>query len=489
MIKKLFLMVIISMFFSISVEAIDSTSGIKPFEPTLTLSDCYRKDDEATFHISYKNAISFGSPTYTPIYVWISTGSLENSQVDISSTNHEKGRRIFEKCSDEGWWKINDACLAYNSRAGHEATFTVKNIPKDKVLKIKMYYEVSDGAALSEKSNIVEKELNPELFVYCNPISVKLGEKIDYKKIISKIEYKGEIVNIDDCSMVSFSEPQRSVYDTVDGYTFRINYHGVTKIVTAPIKINWGKCISLWNSSNQSIGAFTLVNHSIIGVIGKDKSGEKIDKWHELPHYYSVDIFSAKNWTSDSKVMSDSSCGDYHLEAKGSQNKLGPVYFGWKDVFVNEGDVVKVYHTFPTQNNFFDGSEKKQNSTNGKNNVYYQIKNDNYEPMHFNQLKVIDKLRIPVGASTEYLDMHIKDFIDNSQFPNVKILKFIAYPNTSEMGIKKGVIRVVEKTVTGKNVFYDYDVSFDVSSFLKQSTSIDKKEVIEGEEVSLKIDY
>lgn len=299
-----------------------------------------------------------------------------------------------------------------------------------------------------------------------NSFTGKLGTSttnINTEGIIKSATFKGVPIDIKQCKL---SFPENQILDVIQGGSVKakVMYGDYSNEVIVPYTATWGNTLALQGLGiTRTIAAYPIVNGTIFSVAGSSYDNDPIHSRWSGYDYCSLDFYSFEHTTA--RLLSPTDTGEKHVNGRGEDLKTDFIK-RWKPVKVNTGDVIKVHHEEPEKNSYYDGNEVAKNETNGYKDMYYCIENDKYRPLHFNQLKTI-KIKVPIGVSKEYFDQHINEFIDNSKYPEVKINKFIIYPNANVVGEQHGQIQVSETSGANKTVLYNYDIVADVQGALR----------------------
>ncbi|HGV8438598.1 hypothetical protein AAK913_13540 [Enterococcus faecium] len=136
---------------------------------------------------------------------------------------------------------------------------------------------------------------------------------------------------------------------------------------------------------------------------------------------------------------------------------------------LNYGNIISfTVNKYTSSNTNFNGSntwvsrnEELTKETEGFPIAYYELTKNGLSLLHINQLRT-KEINIPIYTSKEYLDNHINDFIDDSQFETVQIKGFSQYPDTTSSGEKGAKIKVSEELISGKEVEYEYKINLTI---------------------------
>lgn len=230
-----------------------------------------------------------------------------------------------------------------------------------------------------------------------------------------------------------------------------------TTEVDVPVQILWENSIAYGGLGNaRTTAVFSLHQGSKPKITisqGQDNDNKEIHSYFPGEKYYSFDWFNLKSAT-DIHMTSDKK-GDQSIEAEGQEKKQDALK-KWQTQEVSHGDVVRSWvtehknHLYINENREFNGNE-----------AYYEITKNGYQLLNFNKLK-ITKQSVIHQATKEEMDKAVQSYIDTSGHQNIKVVKFIKYPDTSSLKDTEGIIRIAETLASGKTVIYDYTVPFSV---------------------------
>lgn len=233
-----------------------------------------------------------------------------------------------------------------------------------------------------------------------------------------------------------------------------------TTEVDVPVQILWGNSIAYgglgYVGGDRTTAVFSLHQGSKPKITisqGQSNDNYEIHSYFPGEKYYSFDWFNLKSAT-DIHMTSDKK-GDQSIEAEGQEKKQDALK-KWQTQEVSHGDVVRSWvtehknHLYVNENREFNGNE-----------AYYEITKNGYQLLNFNKLK-ITKQSVIHQATKEEMDKAVQSYIDTSGHQNIKVVKFMKYPDTSSLKDTEGIIRIAETLASGKTVTYDYTVPFSV---------------------------
>lgn len=450
----------------IPVHPVYASSSNGAFSPTISIQQ-FERSEEGNIQVKIKcqqTSSTPASPTYTMLYVKMSEGSLNGCTAKIVDENGTVHNSVFQQTS-ENLWRLDNVATCYRYNRPLYVSFTFNCL---KSIHFEAYYSISDGAAITENSDTVSKDIvNPVLSAQSIPQNLTLGERLDPSACVTNIEYGGESIDINRCAIFFKENPEKDLIDNValKSRTVVVEFGGLQTDVNVPLNISFGNSLVLYGyngDGEKTIGAYPLLNSKVTAFSGNHELSDlPVNPSYGNKLYCSIDVYPF----SKSAVVSDKS--QYHLEVKGTDNQKNCIT-SWRWRKVTSGDVVKVYHSNPDFNNYYC-ENKKLNATDGKQEVYYRIEGNSYIPMDINKIK-LRSITVPFNASKEYLDHHGSDLIDNPQHLNIVFSKFISYPDTTSSGEKPCTIEVKEATAAGKYALFRYNVNVNVKEGLSLET-------------------
>ena len=252
-----------------------------------------------------------------------------------------------------------------------------------------------------------------------------------------------------------------------------------SEIIRFYVLVVWGDSIAFGGVQNviaSTVAAFTLHHRGtrpsitasrgrtssvINGVIHPSYSGQDYYNfsWYDLSQKNSADL------TNDS--------ADQAVTAKGEELR-DTALSRWRTQTVNYGDVVRTWVAEPEKNVVTSSMTANPLFFYYGNEVYYEITTNGYRRLDINTLTPTEQ-SIERGASQASLDSQVSRFLDTSGKENLRVVRFVDYPDTSNVGTTSGTIRVEETLSTGKIVSYDYTVPFVVTLKLEVTAKPDNK--------------
>lgn len=250
------------------------------------------------------------------------------------------------------------------------------------------------------------------------------------------------------------------------------------------IPVVWGDSIVFGGSEpvySKTVAAFTLHHRGtrplITAATGRNNSvltNFVINENYLDQNYYNFSWYnlSQKNildLTNDSADRAVSARGE-----DGNQDILNRWNAQNNYVNYDYGDVVRTWVADPEKNAVTRAMVENATFVFNGGEVYYEITTNGYRKLDINTLTPTEQ-SIERGASQASLDSQISRFLDASGKENLRVVRFVDYPDTSTLGEKTGTIQVEETLSTGKTVTYDYTVPFVVTPKLEVTAKPDSK--------------
>ncbi len=238
--------------------------------------------------------------------------------------------------------------------------------------------------------------------------------------------------------------------------------------IRLPLRVEWGDSVVFGGSrplSESTVAAFTLHHGTRPRITLAYGHGAEADNnflpIHEgyfgLP-YFRMNRFDMSN--INNLHLSSNTTGNNNITATGDSTRSGiQASNNWRDVLVNYGDVVRSWVAEPDKNVLRERGRDQFINHGGE--VYYEVTPSGYRLLNINRV-VVREQQIEVAHTETDLQNRIAEFIDVSNFPNMRAVEFIHWPDTLRPGRTEGVIRVEETLESGKTIQYDYTVPFNV---------------------------
>ena len=244
----------------------------------------------------------------------------------------------------------------------------------------------------------------------------------------------------------------------------------------------WGDSIVFGGSdpiAMRTVAAFTLHHRGtspvITAVTGRNNSGLTnfvINENYLGQNYYN---FSWYNLSQKNILDLTNDSADRAVSARGNARNQD-ILNSWNTQinYVNYGDVVRSWVADPEKNAVTNSMTIDAPFVFNGGEVYYEITTNGYRKLDINTLTPTEQ-SIERGASQASLDSQVSRFLDTSGKENLRVVRFLDYPDTSTLGEKTGTIQVEETLSTGKTVTYDYTVPFVVTPKFEVTAKPDSK--------------
>ncbi|EHQ9041242.1 bacterial Ig-like domain-containing protein, partial [Enterococcus faecalis] len=324
-------------------------------------------------------------------------------------------------------------------------------------------------------SNIVKVTVKegPTAEVIPFKTNLNLGtNRYSAKKFVKNVKLDGKLISEREYT-VSFVE--HNLAKKVGKFNFKvkvtINATNAEAILEIPMEVLFGNTLVLKGTSYQPVlGLSTYFyggdNYKLEPSRVKDTSVavNEINSSFDRK-YLSVDVYRVED---DSSALVNLN-SYYNFSKKGTDN-IDDAYKDFIEQNYTPGDVLKVMHEevldYPQMVNVWK-TEKQESPQVGYVNkeAYYELRTEGFSPLHLNQLEAKNGI-IPLDANEEYLNKHIMEYIDTKGYSNIKITKFLNFPDTKQSGKTEGEIQVIETLKSGKELRYSYKVSFTVDDTL-----------------------
>lgn len=365
-----------------------------------------------------------------------------------------------------------------------------ENYPTVKKVKIKEYpdtsktgitqatVQVEEGlksGKIIKFDYIIDIEVEDDSKITATPKSQRINLGSDFSKVspydlVTDVKLGSQALNKDDYTV---SVQNTVSTDTINDKTAKvlITYKkdpNKTLTLDVPIQVLWGDTVHLLGSYSKSVLALSLfqngTNYQVITSKGRQTDSGGI---HETSGtYLGIETYTLSDFNSQSGTNLKQ---NYKIDIDGRVSKGEAYKLIESPLTMKEGDVLKIYHrqirSYPGLVELYINSESQTNPNSNRHmindDLYLQITKNGFKVLNFNQLKG-KTTNIPIYSTEEYLDEHINEYIDLRGYTNISIKEFSQYPNTKASGQQKGKIIVEETSTTGKNVQYEYEVTFTI---------------------------
>ncbi|WP_430616443.1 hypothetical protein IGJ66_001490 [Enterococcus sp. DIV0176] len=245
---------------------------------------------------------------------------------------------------------------------------------------------------------------------------------------------------------------------------------GVTTYVQVPVKMTWGNTIQLRGYDNGTSGAYTLhkVGNSyyIRSSFGENKNyrSNGIHEYRKGMTYQSITLLRGTG-------RIDQLSSTYYMGFNGevTTDKVVSSFGTSGQQFVRLGDVVQIWHKEQWRNSYIKNGSNTQYSDMHEGSVYFAVTADGFVPYRLNRLKP-KETAITTKTTNAELDKQAGNLIDflGMSGNGLKVSKITEYPDRSKAGTAKGKV-LVEETIAGVKLNYEYEVNFNVLDGLEVS--------------------
>nr|WP_238338740.1 bacterial Ig-like domain-containing protein [Carnobacterium maltaromaticum] len=276
---------------------------------------------------------------------------------------------------------------------------------------------------------------------------VKLGDKT-----ISKGNYTAKLKDVIDTNTVG----SRNAIVVVSA-------EGETVEVIVPVIVEWGNSLKINGGYYNTIMALTshksgLGGYAIIPARGMDQGNVIHDDIKAK--YINVALIRPTGKSLEEEIPL------YQITKNGSDS-IKDAYKSFTRQEAKSGDIVQIEHVeLNGKGKFIELSQGNSliNPTSGylDKRAYFEIDNTgSFQPVHVNQLQVIKGV-LPIYSNKNYLDQHIKEYVDLKGYSNIEVKEFSSYPITNKSGETSGEIVVEETLKSGEKVQWEYEIPFEV---------------------------
>ncbi|EPH94786.1 hypothetical protein D920_02758 [Enterococcus faecalis 13-SD-W-01] len=293
---------------------------------------------------------------------------------------------------------------------------------------------------------------------------ITLGNKLadfDLNTIITNVRFDDEELIPEEYELSITKEIETDIVgETVGEIQIAHKRNGLIQKIPLHIqKVNWGKALRFKGYDNMSVGTF--IYHPELNKITPRWGLYNAHQQINLPEYGDNFFYSIKQFrASSNQFILDFEIPLNSISANG--NDSSDIFMNQgKEWVTNIGDVLEVKHVQAAKDRLTMMIEEKEKPLSEQ--TYLELTKDGYRMLQLNQVKPV-KTTINIGATEEELDTKINGFIDKTAAPDVELVGFVSYPDTSKQGESSGIIQIKEKLTTGKYVYQNYVVLFNVES-------------------------
>ena len=283
----------------------------------------------------------------------------------------------------------------------------------------------------------------------------------DPKKFVEVKDASGKVTNDYTATFVSFPDSLNGKEATVEVIP-KNDTLGEKYTIDVPVTYELGNSINLLGYNDDRVATFSLNDGAtkVTATYNHAKGKTAIHRSFS-DTYYSFEHFWQKTITSGAL---NTQIPDYAFSAKGIEllSKLDR-FGGYRSLDVSSGDVIKIKHKEPGRR-FQNYMNSVSQGATSRNEVYFEIARDGYRELNLNKLssKVV---KVKWQATTVEMDEVLQQLVDISTYPNLKIVGYTQYPDTSKTGKQAGKIKVEETLISGKKASYTYDITLDAQPF------------------------
>ncbi len=398
-----------------------------------------------TFTMGHENATAtavFARESYT---LNTTVTPLNSGSVQIGSTNVTFGDSTsIAATPNPGYkfvrWNVSGAGSSVSNATSASTTFTMG----------------TEHARVTAEFEAVH-ELNAKAV----PQTLSLGEELsanEASQLVKDVTYNGHVLKADEYEVKI--EKQANT-DEVGSRTAEIlvtHKASNTKVtVTVPVTVHWGNAIRIKGAGSNSRGAFVYhPSKQVIlprwGIYSRDEFVNNAEFGERF--YYSIrqlrgtgSAFTVENSQVLKEISANGNSSANIFESQGRE---------WSTAY---GDIVEIKHMQASNRLTMMKEEQESSISTRDNQAYIELTKDGYKLLQFDRVET-PKVSIIRGMTKGELDKEVGGYVNLRQAPNVEVVGFTTYPDTTKVGESKGTIRVQEKLTTGKYVQKDYEVVF-----------------------------
>lgn len=328
-------------------------------------------------------------------------------------------------------------------------------------------YKGKEEKSFFDGINVNVKVKVKKLTAEAVPQEISLGSRIlnsDYSNYVKNVKFGDQSLTKNEYTItVHNSAPTDTIGDKVAQVRIDYDKEYKTLLLDVPVKVVWGNTIGSNNiiyatSTGFSLSLLTEKNPNIVATLGDGKN-----KTNWINDYRSGTYITTKLY-KDSQLLNSENTNPYIDLAISGRDSANSAMNKWGNLKnkngISYGDVLQ-YDVLTNwgDNKWVMRDENQKFESLGKQSIYYEITREGYRTLYLNQL-VTKTANVPIYSTKDYLDAHINDYIDLKGYSNISVKEFSQYPNTNASGQQKGKIVVEEMLKTGKNVQYEYEVTF-----------------------------
>lgn len=341
------------------------------------------------------------------------------------------------------------------SQAGEtEAVILIKDVLDDYHITAEatIRYTVKDERPLTA-------EVKPKnVFLGTNLTTLKVSDMIKEVKLGDKVvdatEYDAVIKKMPTADVVG---------DKKATIELKRKSNQVTSTVEVPITVQWANSLKLNGENLQTVMALTShpkANNKVTLIATRGQIDNQQNTIHSTltGNYLTISLnHSQAGYLNDFSPF-------YETQLKGTDAiETAFQSFGSQEMTV--GDIIKVTHAEVLNNakyidRYTDNQLRSLSQPIHEGSYFELVRDGEFKELFINQLTV-NKTKLPMYTTTDYLDKHIADYLD-LQGHNIKIKGFSTYPKTNKAGETTGKIDVEETLTSGQTVQWSYEVPFEI---------------------------
>ncbi|MDU1932279.1 MAG: LPXTG cell wall anchor domain-containing protein [Enterococcus hirae] len=318
----------------------------------------------------------------------------------------------------------------------------------------------------------------------------------DLSQLLAQVSINGEIVTNEDYTVEKLSE-----LDTATVGKKEVRLKLTTADETADIELDvpyevvWGSTFLLKGLDDQNVGAYSIVEQDGEWTIQAGKGEDSTVLTNHVNNvfgrdtYYRIEVVaSSENQPKEgSGVTVENIMGldptirlseqiKYQYDVTGNMT-VGEAINGFNNgqpLSIEEGDIVKVYHA-EAKNNLLMRDDLTKNYTAGSNYAYYQVANQEFEPITEMKAEIISQ-ELTLGEDASDIDG--MDLIKNVTFNGQKLdttlydVEQVSEFDTNTAGAKMLTVKLsTADGVTSTDVEVPYEVKWGSTIQLKNKKS------------------
>lgn len=321
--------------------------------------------------------------------------------------------------------------------------------------------------------------------VVVESISIPLGSNqttIDARSMIKEVKFDGISLNSNqyNAEVTRVGETRQPGSSTVE---IKVEYGALVKVVNVPVTVIWGSSICIFGSvytegaTNRPIAAYTWhPNYGITYVPGQIGSSLTSASYNSAGSTI-ISRLSVFSGNTDITINTTLSVFDFEIHGHQTPNAVAENFRNQTNqenaIYSSVGDVVESWHRNENnqstsinwmlvnrQWNILMRNEEIVDTTGGLNSAYYEITTDGFQPLVINQTTGKDGI-INRHTTNSELDQQLHEYLNLPE--GVTPVGFIDYPEREQLGETTGTIRVSEMLHSGKKIFYDVTINFEVT--------------------------